>query len=587
MDEVDALLSENLVTSQDGGLIEAGMHKVTATSKEDTKASTNALASRPSQAKSKFNSKSTTQSSAIAHTEALPQQTSPLHQKAPVKASDGLKFFIDDAQGGTTSGLQDECEMTARMAAFDEVRSWVKNVPFGPAFGFLGVVHVLVVAVLAFIVYSRRSQPDLSHRSPLLSIMGAVTCSLCSYGTMVDLHRWVTDGQSTVLLVRNDWCYTALIPIFLVSLCLRSIRLIRLAELDAYKTELSQMIPLRGAGAETRSRMTENQLRTTLLHELQAQVKLKQLNATERRALSLLSLCAAGLMLYAAGWELISVHACTSLYLHTFNCVMVLIASLVAVRWYCNLQLMELQDGFGVVEEMRLLSAVSLLLGAVHIMLETYLRLFATESTQICVAMACMFINLNTWMLASSVFALGWPVLRLNSVEKDLRYAAQDEEAFAAVLEEKMGRERFFSFVEQLFCRELVLLWNDIELFRSLSKSERTHDAAWAIYNKYLKRDSVLKVDVAAEFYYEISAQLEKAEQPPADLYDTVKQMIKVKLQSAFKRYQLHTASGLGSSDATVVFDSAVSFKHNAQGSGYFAQTDVEVDVAYEENHLI
>ena len=41
---------------------------------------------------------------------------------------------------------------------------------------------------------------------------------------------------------------------------------------QAYKAEVHGMLPVRGGGGETRSKISDDRLRTTLLSELQAQV---------------------------------------------------------------------------------------------------------------------------------------------------------------------------------------------------------------------------------------------------------------------------------------------------------------------------
>jgi len=287
---------------------------------------------------------------------------------------------------------------------------------------------------------------------------------------------------------------------------------------------------------------------------------------------------------YATLWEVVPVKACTSLYLHTFNCVILLFISLAAVRWYCNLRLALVKEAFGIVDEFRILSVVSLLCGVVHIMLETYLRLLATDGMQIAVTMACMFLNLNGWMLVSSIFSLGWPLLQLQSIDREITYKVGDQEPFKAVLTDKESRQRFFGFVEQLFCRELVMLWNDIHVFRSLQKDDRTQHEAWVIYNKYLEPDAILKVGVAAEFFYEISAQLDKAEHPRADLFDTVQEMVNIKLQRAFKRYQFQNMKDFSEKDFNEI-SAPEGLQHEAVGCGYLVQTDTNAE--FDEDVMI
>jgi hypothetical protein len=219
------------------------------------------------------------------------------------------------------------------------------------------------------------------------------------------------------------------------------------------------------------------------------------------------------------------------------------------MRWFCNIKSVDVREAFGIMAEIRILTAASLLLGAVHVILHTYLRLFATDPVQLAVAMIFMFLNLNAWMVISSIFSLGWPIIRLSKQHEQQHSTAAKDESFDVVMKDKDARALFFDFVQKLFCSELTLLWADVNTFRGLAKEERGHHEAWVIYNKYLKSNAVLKVSMSAEFFYGISSTLERSQQPPADMYDTVQEMVSMKLSRCFRRYQLQNLSDLVDQD--------------------------------------
>lgn len=456
------------------------------------------------------------------------------------------ELFTTDIEKDGELVLEDDCELTTRMASLTQVNEWLKPTSVVTALSLLSVANVVALTILLLTLYMRRHEPDLSTRSPQLLALGAMASALCSFITMWAYQAWVVDGNNSTLLRLHDWCYTALIPLFLLSLSLRAARLTKLSELELHKTDLHRLLPVKGGGAEMRVKQTESGLRTTVLDEIQAQLKSKQDLASEWRFMRMMGGSGVVLVLYASAWSLIEDKAsCPSRYMHTFNSIFVLFVALALMRWFCNLKSVDVREAFGIMAEIRILTAISLLLGAVHVILHTYLRLFATDPVQLAVGMAFMFLNLNAWMVISSIFSLGWPIIRLSKQRELHRLTTTKDESFDVVMKDKDARALFFDFVQKLFCSELALLWTDVDTFRGLAKEERGHQEAWVIYNKYLKSNAVLKVPMAAEFFYGISSTLERSQQPPTDMYDTVQEMVSMKLSRCFRRYQLQNLSDL------------------------------------------
>lgn len=474
-----------------------------------------------------------------------PSKTNAPHMmKSALKNEPTKELFTTDIEENGRLVLQDDCELTTRLESLDQIKDWLKPAPLVPVLSVLSIALVVTFVVTLSLLYMRRNEADMVYRSPQLLALGAAACAACSLCTMWAYVGWVEDGNSVTLLKIHDWCYTALIPLFLLSLCLRANRLSKIALLEMHKAELHRLVPVKGGGGEMRVKMTESVVRTTMLDELQAHAAQEQAPSSERRSVFIMVAGVFVFVLYASVWSLVSEKSCTPLYLHTFNCIFVLLAGLGAVRWFCNLNTMNLREAYGIKAEINILVAISLLLGALHVILQTYLRLFATDSTQLAVGMLVMFCNVNTWMGFSCIFSVAWPVVRMNSQDKQHLTISTDE-AFTTVMHDKDDRARFFEFVSQLFCTELTLLWTDINTFRLLKPNERGHDEAWVIYNKYLKSNAVLEVPMAAEFFYEISSALKQSQVPPADMYDTVQEMVCLKLARCFKRYQIQNLSDL------------------------------------------